>query len=41
MPGHHGNVWLDRIGWLLVAATLFAVVVHAMARVVFSGRKEQ
>ncbi|WP_036219751.1 tetrathionate reductase family octaheme c-type cytochrome [Marinobacter sp. ES-1] len=41
MPGHHSNVWLDRIGWLLVAATLFAVLVHAMARIVFSGRKGQ
>ncbi|GAB5478130.1 MAG: tetrathionate reductase family octaheme c-type cytochrome [Marinobacter nauticus] len=41
MPGHNGSVWLDRIGWLLVAATLFGVLVHAMARVVFSGRKDQ
>ncbi|MGM0951641.1 MAG: tetrathionate reductase family octaheme c-type cytochrome [Pseudomonadota bacterium] len=38
MPGHDRNLWLDRIGWLLVAATLFGVVMHAAARVIFSGR---
>ena len=39
MPGYDRNVWLDRIGWLLVAATLFGVVMHAIARVIFRGRK--
>jgi len=38
MPGHDRNVWLDRIGWFLVAATLFAVLLHAIARAIFRGR---
>jgi|AntRauTorcE11898_2_1112593.scaffolds.fasta_scaffold00491_10 octaheme c-type cytochrome (tetrathionate reductase family) len=41
MPGHDRNLWLDRIGWLLVAGTLFGVVVHAIARVIFRGRNTQ
>jgi len=41
MPGHDRNLWLDRIGWLLVAATLFGVVMHAIARVIFRGRNTQ
>ncbi|MFT7338640.1 MAG: octaheme c-type cytochrome (tetrathionate reductase family) [Marinobacter maritimus] len=40
MPGHSGNLWLDRIGWLAVALTLAGVVLHGLARVVFRRRKQ-
>lgn len=39
MPGHSGNTWLDRIGWLLVAMTLAGVVLHGLARILLKGRK--
>lgn len=39
MPGHSGNAWLDRIGWLVVVMTLLGVLAHIAARVIFRGRK--
>jgi hypothetical protein len=39
MPGHSGNIWLGRIGWLLVAMTLAGVVLHGLARILLKGRK--
>lgn len=39
IPGHHRNVWLDRLGWLAVAAVLLGVFLHALARVLLKGRK--
>lgn len=39
IPGHTGNVWLDRIGWLLVALTLAGVVLHGLLRILLKGRK--
>jgi hypothetical protein len=40
MPGHNGNIWLDRIGWLLVAMTLIGVVLHGLARILLKGREK-
>ncbi len=38
MPGRDSNPWIDRIGWLLVAATLAAVLLHGLVRLFF-GKK--
>lgn len=40
LPGHSGNVWLDRIGWLIVMLTLIGVILHAFVRLVFRGRAQ-
>ncbi len=34
MPGRDRNPWIDRIGWILVAATLAGVLLHGLVRVV-------
>jgi hypothetical protein len=39
MPGRDANPWVDRIGWLLVALTLAAVLLHGLIRI-FTGRKQ-
>jgi len=39
MPGHNSNIWLNWIGWLAVALTLLGVILHAIARMIFKGRK--
>jgi len=39
VPGYSGSVWLNRIGWLVVAATLLGVVAHGIARLIFTRRK--
>ncbi len=38
MPGRDANTWLDRIGWLLVAATLAGVLLHGLARLIIGRR---
>lgn len=38
MPGRDRSVWLDRIGWFAVLATLAGVFVHLLGRIVI-GRK--
>lgn len=35
MPGRDANPWIDRIGWLLAAATLAGVLMHGLMRLVF------
>jgi octaheme c-type cytochrome (tetrathionate reductase family) len=37
MPGRDANPWIDRIGWLLAAATLAGVLMHGLMRLVFRG----
>jgi octaheme c-type cytochrome (tetrathionate reductase family) len=39
MPGRDAHPWIDRIGWLLVLATLAGVLVHGLMRVMLSRRK--
>lgn len=39
MPGRDANPWIDRIGWLLVLATLAGVLVHGLLRIVVGRRK--
>lgn len=34
LPGRDGNVWLDRLGILLIAATLLGVIGHGLIRIV-------
>ena len=34
MPGRDLHPWIDRIGWILVAATLAGVLLHGLVRVV-------
>lgn len=38
MPGRSANPWLDKIGWLLAALTLFGVLVHGAIRIVMSKK---
>lgn len=40
VPGYSHNDWLDRIGGLVVIATLFGVLAHAAARIIFRKRKQ-
>ncbi|MEA3277742.1 MAG: tetrathionate reductase family octaheme c-type cytochrome [Pseudomonadota bacterium] len=40
MPGRDANPWIDRIGWLLVAATLAGVLLHGLMRLVFRRRRK-
>ena len=39
MPGRDANPWIDRIGWLLVLATLAGVLLHGLMRLIV-GRKK-
>ncbi len=39
MPGRDAHPWIDRIGWLLIAATLAGVLLHGLARLIASRRK--
>jgi hypothetical protein len=39
MPGRDGFTLTDKIGWILVAATLLGVLVHGFGRLVFGRRK--
>lgn len=39
MPGRDANPWIDRIGWLLVLATLAGVLLHGLMRLVLGRRK--
>jgi len=39
VAGRDGNPWIDRLGWLAVAATLAGVGVHAAARVISARRR--
>jgi hypothetical protein len=38
MPGRDSNPWIERIGWILVAATLLGVLLHGLVRL-FLGKK--
>lgn len=39
VPGRDANFWIDRIGWLLVGATLVGVGIHGLMRVLFARRR--
>jgi octaheme c-type cytochrome (tetrathionate reductase family) len=39
MPGRDANPWIDRIGWLLVIATLAGVLLHGLMRLIAGRRK--
>jgi hypothetical protein len=39
MPGRDANPWIDRIGWLLVLATLAGVLLHGLVRLVTRKRQ--
>jgi octaheme c-type cytochrome (tetrathionate reductase family) len=39
MPGRDTNPWIDRIGWLLVAATLAGVLLHGLVRLIVGRRR--
>ncbi len=38
LPGRDRNPWIDRIGWILVAATLAGVLLHGLVRLVTRKR---
>ncbi len=39
LPARDHNPWIDRLGWLAVAAVVAGVIVHAGARVLTRMRK--
>lgn len=39
MPGRDTNPWIDRIGWLLVLATLAGVLLHGLVRLLIRKRQ--
>jgi octaheme c-type cytochrome (tetrathionate reductase family) len=39
MPGRDANPWIDRIGWLLAAATLAGVLLHGLTRLIVGRRR--
>ena len=39
LPGRDSNPWIDRIGWLLVAATLAGVLLHGLVRIMTRKRQ--
>ena len=41
MPGRDSFSWLDRIGWLLVLATLAGVLLHGLGRLFISRKRGQ
>lgn len=41
MPGRDRNLWVDRIGILLVAAALLGVLGHGLLRIVLRARRKQ
>ena len=40
MPGRDRNVWLDRLGILIVLATLAGVLIHGLLRIVLAGGRK-
>ncbi|MDM8567158.1 tetrathionate reductase family octaheme c-type cytochrome [Candidatus Halobeggiatoa sp. HSG11] len=39
MPGRDNNIWLDRIGWLIVLSTLAGILLHGLGRIVFTTKR--
>lgn len=39
LPGRDANPWIDRIGWLLVLATLAGVLLHGLVRIASRRRR--
>ncbi len=39
MPGRDSNPWIERIGWILVAATLLGVLLHGLVRLFFGKKR--
>ncbi|MDP3422930.1 MAG: hypothetical protein Q8S32_04115 [Burkholderiaceae bacterium] len=38
MPARDSHPWIDRLGWLAVAAALAGVLIHALGRIWASRR---
>jgi len=41
MPGRDNNIWLDRIGWLIVLSTLIGILLHGLGRIVFNIKRKR